>query len=123
MEFTSTIFYKIDLSFSIKLQEINLYKCEEYKTECEAQRSNISERKVRRLNRAPQARSNLRIAHDENIATKRADFLKLRCFGHMNESRFLSVYTKKLFIAIYIIYFIMIFLKNNRNLGKIEMQW
>ena len=29
-------YYKIDLSFSIKLQEINLYLCEEYKTEREA---------------------------------------------------------------------------------------
>ena len=26
-------YYKIDLSFSIKLQEINLYTCEEYKIE------------------------------------------------------------------------------------------
>ena len=33
-------YYKIDLSFSIKLQEINLYVCEEYKTEREARQSN-----------------------------------------------------------------------------------
>ena len=48
-------YYKIDLSFSIKLQQINLYVCEEYKTKREAQRSNISERKARRTNRAPWA--------------------------------------------------------------------
>ena len=36
-------YYKIDLCFSIKLQKINLYVCEEYKTE----------RKARRSNRAP----------------------------------------------------------------------
>ena len=43
-------YYKIDLSFSIKLQEINLNVCEEYKTEREVQQSN----------RVPLARSNLR---------------------------------------------------------------
>ena len=73
-------YYKINLSFSIKLQEINLYLCEKYKsqreardpnrTECEARRSNISKRKARRSNisergalrsnLAPEARSNLR---------------------------------------------------------------
>ena len=31
-------YYKIDLSFSIKLQEINLYVCGKYKTEREIQR-------------------------------------------------------------------------------------
>ena len=36
-------YYKINLSFSIKLQEINLYLCDEYKTE----------RDARRLNRSP----------------------------------------------------------------------
>ena len=41
-------YYKIDLSFSIKLQEINLYVCEEYKIEREA--------------------------HDENVVAKRVDF-------------------------------------------------
>ena len=35
-------YYKIDLSFSIKLQEINLYVCEEYKTEREKKTSIIS---------------------------------------------------------------------------------
>ena len=33
-------YHKIDLSFSIKLQEINLNLCEEYKTEREARPSN-----------------------------------------------------------------------------------
>ena len=40
MQFTSAILYKIDFSFSIKLQEINLYVCEEYKTKREARQSN-----------------------------------------------------------------------------------
>ena len=44
MQFTSTILYKIDLSFSIKLQEINLHVCEEYKTEREARGFNRTER-------------------------------------------------------------------------------
>ena len=34
-------YYKIDLSFSIKLQEINLNVCEEYKTEREALNDNV----------------------------------------------------------------------------------
>ena len=33
-------YYKIDFSFSIKLQKIKLYVCEEYKTEREARRPN-----------------------------------------------------------------------------------
>ena len=33
-------YYKIDLSFSIKLKEINLYVREEYKTERKARQSN-----------------------------------------------------------------------------------
>ena len=33
-------YYKIDLGFSIKLQEINLNVCEEYKTKREAQDPN-----------------------------------------------------------------------------------
>ena len=40
-------YYKIDLSFSIQFQEINLYVCEEYKTEREAWDSNRTERKAR----------------------------------------------------------------------------
>ena len=32
---------KIDLSFSIKLREINFYVCEEYKTEREARDENV----------------------------------------------------------------------------------
>ena len=51
-------YYKIDLSFRIKLQEINLYVCEEYKTEREA----------RRPNRA------LKLANNENVPPRRADF-------------------------------------------------
>ena len=35
-------YYNIDLNFSIKLQEINLNVCEEYKTEREARRSNCT---------------------------------------------------------------------------------
>ena len=75
-------FYKIDLSFSIKLQEINLYVCEEHKTEREARdpnrmereerRSNISGRKARRSNCEPQTRSSE--AWDENVSAKQADF-------------------------------------------------
>ena len=82
--------YKIDLSFSIKLQEINLNVCEEYKTECKARDPNRTERKARRLNCLPQARSNLRAkraARNENVPAKRADFstpllfaaLQLKC--------------------------------------------
>ena len=37
-------YYKIDLSFSIKLQGINLYVCEEYKSEREARDLNRTER-------------------------------------------------------------------------------
>ena len=36
-------YYKSGLSFSIKLQEIKLYQCEEYKIEREAQGPNITE--------------------------------------------------------------------------------
>ena len=39
-------YYKIDLNFSMKLQEINLYVCEEYKTEREARHSDILEREA-----------------------------------------------------------------------------
>ena len=60
-------YYNIDLSFSIKLQEINLHVCEEYKTEREAQRSN----------RAPKARSNSRAARGEDVLAKRGDFFNL----------------------------------------------
>ena len=35
-------YYKIDLNFSIKLHEINLYVCEEYKTKREIQTEHIS---------------------------------------------------------------------------------
>ena len=53
-------YYKIDLSFSIKLQNINLNVYEKYlyKTKRKAERLNISERKAR----------------DENVLAKRADF-------------------------------------------------
>ena len=40
-------YYKIDLSFSIKSQEINLYIFEKYKNKREAQRSNNSESNAR----------------------------------------------------------------------------
>ena len=53
-------YYNIDLSFRIKLQEINLYVCEEYKAEREARRSN------RALKLASEAR-------DENVPAKRTD--------------------------------------------------
>ena len=61
-------YYKIDLSFSIKLQEINLNVCQEYKTEREARRSN----------HAPEVGLNLRAAREarnENVPAKRADFI------------------------------------------------
>ena len=44
-------YYKIDLRFSIKLQEkINLYVCKDYKTEREARDSNRTEHEARRSN-------------------------------------------------------------------------
>ena len=60
-------YYKIDLSFSINLQEINWNECEECKTKREARQSN----------RARWARSNLRVkraTREENVCAKRADF-------------------------------------------------
>ena len=52
-------YYKSDLSFSIKLQEkINLYVCEEYKTEREARDPDRTERE----------------APNENVPAKQADF-------------------------------------------------
>ena len=48
-------YYKIDLSFSIKLRMINLNESEDYKTERIARRSNR--------------------ARDKNVPTKPADFL------------------------------------------------
>ena len=57
------------MSISIKLQENNLKVCEKYKTE----------RKAQRLDRVPQAHSNLRAKraareeHDENVPAKRVD--------------------------------------------------
>ena len=50
-------YYKIDLCFSIKLQEINLYVCEEYKTDREVRDANRTEHKARY----------------ENVPAKRAD--------------------------------------------------
>ena len=44
IQFTSTILYKIDLSFSIKLKELNRYVFEEYKNEREARWSNRATR-------------------------------------------------------------------------------
>ena len=41
MQFLSAILYKIDLSFSTKLQEINLNLCEKYKTKREARDDNV----------------------------------------------------------------------------------
>ena len=43
-------YYKIDLSFSIKLQEINLYVYKEYKTEREARQLNIFHKKQKYIN-------------------------------------------------------------------------
>ena len=43
----------IDLNFSITLQEINLYVCEEHKIEREARGPERTEREARRSNRAP----------------------------------------------------------------------
>ena len=45
-------YYKIHLSFSIKLQEINLYVCGEYKTVHEARGPNRRELEARQSNRA-----------------------------------------------------------------------
>ena len=61
-------YYRIDSSFSIRLDKINLNVCDEYKTE----------RETRRSSRAPWARSNLRAKRpwcDENVSAKRAVFL------------------------------------------------
>ena len=47
------------MSFSIKLQEMNLYVCEKYRTEREARESNRTERE----------------ALDENVFAKRVDYI------------------------------------------------
>ena len=59
-------YYKIDLSFSIKLQEINLNICGEYKTERKARDPNRTELEAR----------------DENVPAKQADFFS---FMHINK--------------------------------------
>ena len=46
-------YYKIDLTFRIKLQEINSNVCEEYKSEREARGPNRTVHEARRSNRAP----------------------------------------------------------------------
>ena len=62
------------MSFSIKLQEINLYACKAYKTECEAQDPNRTERKARRSNISERKARRPNISeHDEDVPTKRAD--------------------------------------------------
>ena len=43
-------YYKIDLSFSIKLQELNLNLCKEYKTEREARDEKVSAKQTYFLN-------------------------------------------------------------------------
>ena len=74
-------YHKNDSSSRIKLQEINLHVCKEYKSEREARdpnrtgrgarRSNISEHEAQRSNRAPKIALE---ACDENVPEKRADF-------------------------------------------------
>ena len=73
-------YYKIDLSFSIKLQETNLNVCEEYKTEREIQ----TERSARRE------------AYNENVHAKRADFFTYCTCKLINEKNILSFRTNKI---------------------------